>query len=120
MEVIVVLIGALFGAGGIAAILKTRSDNKKTSAEAEVTLGGGWQSLWETARIEINELRERLAILEHEEATCKARLALLEAKHNVLSVEDAVAKMVEAEIIKRGGGVSGHGTVGGHTPRRDS
>lgn len=111
MELVIVIIGALFGAGGIAAILKTRSDNRKTEAEADVTLGGGWQVLWNTARVEINELRERLAVVEGNEAICRARLASLEAKSGGDNIEKALQALIDAEIVKRGGGTSGHGTI---------
>jgi hypothetical protein len=109
--VIIAIVGGLFGAGGIAAILKTRSDNKKTEAEAEITLTGGWQILYETTRKEVNELRERLAIVEANERECKARLARLEMVEDGFDVEKKVAYLIQAEIEKRGGGIDGPDTV---------
>lgn len=109
MEAIIAIIGGLFGAGGIAAILKTRSDNKKTEAEAELTLGGGWQVLWQTARTESNELRERLAIVEKSDIDCKSRLASLEAQGSI-DVEKTVATLIEEAIVKRGGDIIGNST----------
>lgn len=100
-SVIIAIVGGLFGAGGIAAILKTRSDNKKTEAEAEITLTGGWKVLYDTSRTEINELRERLAIVEKNEHECKARLARLEGLDTV-TAEQKVLTMIQNEIEKRG------------------
>ena len=102
MELAIAIVGSLFGAGGIAAILKTRSDNKKTEADAEVTLTGGWKVLFETSRAEVNELRERLAIVEKSDQDCKRRLAKLE-QHEVINVERRVSALIEAEIAKREG-----------------
>lgn len=110
-SVIIAIVGGLFGAGGIAAILKTRSDNKKTDAETELTLTGGWKVLYETSRAEINELRERLAIVERNEQDCKARLAKLE--HPTISgdAEKRLVSLINQEIEKRGGNLVESDTV---------
>lgn len=101
--VIIAIVGGLFGAGGIAAILKARADSKKTAAEAEITLTGGWKILYEASRSEVAELRERVAIVEHKEEECQTRLAKLE-KVSGLDVEKTVAALIEREIQKREGG----------------
>lgn len=112
MELAIVIIGALFGTGGIVAMYKARSDikkinadSKKIEAEADVTLGGGWKILWETSRLEVNELRERLVIVEKSEENCKARLAKLENLANP-DFEKKVAKLIEEEIKRMGGEVT--------------
>lgn len=94
---IIAIVGGLFGAGGIASILKTRADNKKTSADAEITLTGGWQVLYETSRAEVNELRERVALVERNEHECQQRLAKLE-RVSGLDVEKTVQSMIESRI----------------------
>lgn len=101
-------IGAIIGAGGIGALLQSRSLNRRTNAEAtkmgvdaEVTLGSGWQELWQSARSEINEVRERLAVVENREAECRARLAQLESHSSPASIERVVASMLATEIAKR-------------------
>lgn len=99
---IVTIIGFLFGAGGIAAILKTRAENKKTEAEAELTLTGGWQILYETSRKEVNELRERIVLIEKREEECQTRLAKLE-RVSGLDVEKTVQTLIEREVKKREG-----------------
>lgn len=107
MNQFVLLIGALgtlMGAGGLAAVLKTRSDNRKTVAEAEVTLGGGWELMWKSQRDENNELRERVAIIEASEKECHARLARLESKGDV-DIESTVVGLIDKEIAKRGGSI---------------
>lgn len=102
LATIITIVGGLFGAGGIAAILKSTADNKKTSAEAEVTLGTGWQVLYQTSRQEINELRERLALVERSDQDCKRRLAKLEAEAGGVDVEKTVLALIQKEIDKRG------------------
>ncbi len=110
--VLIAIVGGLFGAGGIAAILKTRADNKKTEADAEITLTGGWQVLYETTRKElreeINTLRERLAIVEKNEKECQLRLAKLE-RVSGLDVEKTVQNLLEKEIQRREVGVADGG-----------
>lgn len=96
---VVAIFGFLFGAGGIAAILKTRADNKKTEADAELTLTGGWRVLYETSRAEVNELRERVALVEENEKKCQTRLAKLE-RVSGLDVEKTVQTLIEKEIQK--------------------
>lgn len=103
------VIGAVLGAGGIGALLRARSDNRRTNAEAartsveaDVTLGGGWKVLWDSARVEINEVRERLAIVEDREAECRARLASLEHTTSHGTVEQIVVQLLDQEIAKRG------------------
>jgi len=98
--VIIAIVGGLFGAGGIAAILKTRADNKKTEAEAEITLTGGWQVLYQESRKEVNELRERVALVEKKEEECQLRLGKLE-RITGLDGEKTVAALIETEIRKR-------------------
>lgn len=108
--VIIAIVGGLFGAGGIAAILKTRADNKKTEADAEITLTGGWQVLYETTRKEmrdeINALRERLAVVEKNEQECQRRLSRLETTGGA-DVEEKLLTLIEQEINKRGGTLDG-------------
>jgi hypothetical protein len=112
---IIAIIGALFGAGGIATILKTKSDNKKTEADAEITLTGGWKLLYETSRVEsrqeINELRERLAIVEKDHGECKARLAKLETSGGV-DIEKKLSSLIQDAIRKREGALYGTGDPG--------
>lgn len=110
-SVIIAIVGGLFGAGGIAAILKTRSDNKKTDAETELTLTGGWKILYETSRAEINELRERLAIVERNEQDCKARLAKLEHPTIAGDAEKRLVSLINQEIEKRGGNLVESDTI---------
>lgn len=105
MEVWIPVILALIGGGGIGAILKTKADNRKTvaeadkvEAEAQVTLGGGWQVMWEAQRKELNELRERVAIVERQEAECREKLARQEGKD---ASPEAVERLVVAMIDKR-------------------
>lgn len=98
--VIIAIVGGLFGAGGIAAILKTRADNKQTEANAEMTLTGGWQVLYQQSRQENNELRERIALLEKSDQDCKTRLARLEAGGGI-DIEKKVVTLIQAEIEKR-------------------
>lgn len=109
---IIAVVGSLLGAGGLAAILKTRAENKKTEADAEVTLTGGWKVLWETSRSEVNELRERLAIVEKKEQECNARLAKLETGSSP-EIEKRVQELIKTEIEKRGGEVDGAVSVTG-------
>ncbi len=112
----VAIIGGLFGAGGVVAFLKVSADKRKIlsdakvgEATAEVTLGGGWQALWTATRAEndqqrkeINELRERVALVEKREHDCQARLAALEGnKTSHQDVEQVVARLLDQEIIKR-------------------
>jgi hypothetical protein len=119
---IVALVGALLGAGGLTALLQARATNKrtiaeasKTSAEGEVTLGGGWQTLWQAARddavaarteskaarAETNELRERVAVIEAQEADCRERLLKLESAAHPAAVESKVVSLIDREITKR-------------------
>lgn len=100
--VIIAIVGGLFGAGGIAAILKTRADNKVTEANAEMTLTGGWQLLYQESRKEVNELRERIVLLEKREEECQMRLTKLE-RVSGLDVEKTVSALIEREIRKREG-----------------
>lgn len=104
----VALLGVLLGAGGFAALAQARSVNRRTNAEArgvdataEVTLGEGWRELVTQQRIEINELRERLALLEERDARCQARLALLESGETPAALERRVADLVNVEINRR-------------------
>jgi len=102
-SIIMAIVGGIFGAGGVAAILKTRSDNMKTEAETEITLTGGWKLLYESTRAEVNELRERLAIVEKNEQECKARLARLESSDiDEIEVEKKLSYMIQEAIKKRG------------------
>lgn len=108
---LVALVGALLGAGGLAALVQARATNRRTIAEAhkvdadaEVTLAGGWKVLVETQRAEINELRERVVLVEQREADCKARLGKLERAIGAGSpgeVEALVAELVKKEIARR-------------------
>lgn len=121
--VVVALIGALFG-GGVVGIVQARAQNRRTTAEAvkvgaeaEVTLGGGWQVLWQSARddavaaraeaaqgrTEMNELRERLAIVEKREEECRDTLARIEHHIRPENVEKNVVSLIDREIAKREG-----------------
>lgn len=121
--VVVALIGAALG-GGIVGIVQARAQNRRTTAEAvkvgaeaEVTLGGGWQVLWQSARddaaaaraesaqgrIETNELRERLAIVEQREQECRDTLARIEHHISPENVEKNVVSLIDREIAKRSG-----------------
>lgn len=100
--IIIAIVGGLFGAGGIAAIYKTKADNKKTEADAEITLTGGWKILYDTSREEVNELRERVAVVESREKECNARLSRLESAGGA-DIEKTVVGLIGREIEKRGG-----------------
>jgi hypothetical protein len=76
--------------------------NKKLSAEADVTLGGGWQVLWQSSKTEINELRERLAIVEKAETDCRDRLNKIEGV-DTPHMERSVRDLIEKEITRIGG-----------------
>jgi hypothetical protein len=107
-----VAIGALLGAGGLGALLKSRAESVKIHADAEVTLGGGWQILVGELRVEVNELRERVAVEERRadasevrEALCQDRLADIERRTEHVSeehVERVVASVIDTELQKRG------------------
>lgn len=119
---IVGVVVALIGAGGIGALLGVRATNRKvnaealkTTAEAEVTLGGGWQQLYQAARddavasraeshqtrVEINELRERLAVVERHDAECSERLAKLESHAAPEALERKVVTLLDDAIERR-------------------
>lgn len=101
MDNLPLVIGAVLGAGGIGALLRARSENRQNNADADVTLGAGWQVLWESARKDTAELRERLAVVEHREEECRVRLAQLESHSSPASIERVVATMLNAEISRR-------------------
>lgn len=101
--IVIAIVGGLFGAGGIAAIWKTKAENKKTEADAEITLTGGWQVLYETSRKEVNELRERVVVLEKREEECQRRLTKLE-RVSGFDVEKTVQVLIEKQIKKLEGG----------------
>lgn len=125
---IALAIGALLGAGGVTALVQARAVNRRTlaqahqvDADAEVTLGGGWQTLVRevraetaaarsetaTVRAEANVLRERLARVEEREQECQSRLALLEAGQAGVSgraIERVVQRLVTKEIDERTSG----------------
>lgn len=112
VAVIAALISALFS-GGIVAIYTARAQNRQTNAEtrktdveAEVSLGGGWAQMFETQRRDNNELRERLAIVEHREVECRDRLAAIEQATEHVSqrhVEKVVADLIDQKITEREG-----------------
>lgn len=104
----VAIVGALLGAGGVTALLQSRSVNRRTLAEADkseadaqVTLGTGWQLLVSEQRKELNELRERLAIVERSEEACQQRLAQLEAHASPEKIEAKVSSLLDAKIAAR-------------------
>jgi hypothetical protein len=109
VEQIVPIVVALLAGGGLVGLLNYRASRRRTEADAkaveataEVTLGGGWQQMWESSRKEVNELRERVAILEDKEHRCLERLAMLEDKHaSRTDVEKIVASLLDKEIVKR-------------------
>lgn len=105
------VIAAVLGAGGLGAFLQTKNINRRTSAEAlklsaeaDVTLGGGWQTLYSAQRQDTNELRERVAVLEHDEAKCQKELEKLKGQMTVssLDMEQKVIELLDKEIVKRG------------------
>lgn len=102
LTVLVPVLGVLLGAGGLAALLQAKTMNRKLSAEADVTLGGGWQVLWQASRTEINELRERLALVEKAEYDCRERLNKIEGI-DTPHMERAVTALIEKEITRIGG-----------------
>lgn len=97
--VIVGVVGALLGAGGLAALVQARSLNRKHVAEADVTLGGGWQTLYLTMREDLSKVRERLAVVEANEEACQRRLAQLEIDPK--KVERTVQALIRKELEKR-------------------
>lgn len=99
---IIATLGAVLGAGGLAALVQARSLNKKTSAEADVTLGGGWQSLYITMREDLSKVRERLAVVEHNEEVCQKKLAALEHLDPV-KTERLVKQLIDRELEARSG-----------------
>lgn len=99
---VVGFVGALLGAGGLAALLQAKALNKKTTAEADVTLGSGWKLLWESVKADNNELRERVAVVEAAEEQCRERLNKIEGV-DTPHMERAVAALIQKEIVKRGG-----------------
>lgn len=108
--VIVAIVGALLGAGGITALFQIRALNRKLDAqatqleaEASVSLGGGWAQMWATQHQDNNELRERLVVVEQAEAECRIRLAELERgqRKTVVEIEARVMKLLDEEIVKR-------------------
>lgn len=105
---IVLLVGALLGTGGLTAFIQARAVNRRTDAEtrktdvdADVALGDGWQVLWASARSDLNEMRERLALIEGREAECRDRLAALERDAHPAAVEQLVMSLIDQEIAKR-------------------
>jgi hypothetical protein len=121
---IVAAVVALVGAGGVGALLGVRATNRRTNAEAvktnveaEVTLGGGWQALWQSARAdaemyrkEVNELRERLVLVEQHDSECQERLAKLEAHAAPEAIERKVVSLLDSAIERRE--ERGHGHAG--------
>lgn len=109
ITVVAALLSALLS-GGLVAILSVRAQNRrtfaeavKTNAEAEVTLGGGWRILWETAHKDLSEVRERLALVEANEARCQERLAVLERDMGADALGKKAAALVDAAIATREG-----------------
>lgn len=106
---IVGIVGALCGAGGLSAWLQAKAINRRTlaqahsiDADAEVTLGDGWLRLVEQQRVELNEMRERLVLVEEREAECKARLARLETLGAVgKEAETHLSRLVREELDRR-------------------
>lgn len=101
--------GVLLGAGGVTALIQARAVNQRTvaqahraDADAQVTLGSGWQRLVETQRTELNEIRERIAVIERQEEECRTELALLKAgASSPAAVERLVVSLIDQEIEKR-------------------
>lgn len=98
--IVVAAVGALLGAGGLTALLQARSLSRKNSAEAEVSLGGGWQALYLTMREDLSKVRERLAVVEAAEATCQERLARLE-RGRPAQTERIVKRLIDTELEAR-------------------
>lgn len=99
----VALVGMVLGAGGISALLRARSQNRKTNAQAEVTLGEGWQAFVEALRKDNNELRERVRVIEEKEEQCQRRLAVLESGEHSRVAEKKVTELVEQRLDQLGG-----------------
>ncbi len=99
---IVLIIGAILGTGGVVGLLRARSQNRLNNAQADVTLGEGWNVLVTEYRREINELRERLAVVEKQEAQCRDRLSALESGSHAAAVEKQLRTAIDKELEKRG------------------
>lgn len=97
------VIGALLGTGGLAAIFHARAQNRSTDAQTDVTLGQGWQTLVTEQRREINELRERVRLVEHQEEQCQERLALLEAGRHTKQAEERLANLIDQQLAQMKG-----------------
>jgi hypothetical protein len=102
--ILAALVSALF-TGGLVGILQSRAQNRRTTAEAEkvaaeaeVTISGAWQLLYTEQRKEINELRERLVIVEKSEEACQRRLAQLESHATPEKIEAKVSSLIDAKI----------------------
>lgn len=110
MTTIVAAVLSALVSGGLVGIVQTRAQNRRTiaeavkaNAEAEVTLGGGWRILWETAHKDLSEMRERLAVVEANESRCQERLAALERETGGDVVGTKAAALVDAAIATREG-----------------
>lgn len=71
------LIAALFGGGGITALVQTFTTRKTAEADATATLSGVWMENLERLDKDIKALRERVAHLEQELAVTQERERVL-------------------------------------------
>lgn len=110
---VAVLIGAVLGASGLGAILQARALNRRTTAQAnsidadaQVTLGGGWQVLVGEQRVELNEMRERIAVVEQRAVACELREAgyldrISALERREIRGADFVIDLIDKEIERR-------------------
>lgn len=112
------VIVAVLGAGGLGALLQARSLGRRTTAEAakadaeaQVTLGDGWATLYAAQQSQITNLAERVKVVEHRaqtaedrEAECLRRLDEFEgrARSSLAAVETKVLALLDKEIAARG------------------
>lgn len=68
------IIGALFGGGGITALVQTFTTRKTAEADATATLSGVWIDNIERLQRDLDTVRKRVAILERERSMYLALL----------------------------------------------
>lgn len=68
------LIAAVFGGGGITALVQTFTTRRTAEADATATLSGVWLENINRLQGDLTELRKRVAVLEQERAMYRALL----------------------------------------------
>jgi len=93
MEIIITLIVALLGTGILTVLVNRIADRKKTSAEADQTIGESWNTL-------VNQMRARMDDQDHEIEELKQQLA--ESVNRIKVLEDQLAELTTALRNQRG------------------